>query len=99
LEKGRYPVPLVTLQRSHLVAIGAVTLAGLLVAFRGPWSTEAAASANGITSVPAGLTTAPQVIYVDQFGRPVGVAPATQVHPLVPAVETAYRSEEHTSEL
>jgi len=91
-------VPLVTIQRSHLVAIGAVTLAGLLVAFRGPWSTQAAANPNGIvavpngtTAIPAGLTTnTPQVIYVDQFGRPVNVAPATQVHPLVPAVETVY---------
>jgi hypothetical protein len=92
-------VPLV-LQRNHLIAIGAVAFAGLLFASRGPWSAAAAANPanatgitaapNGITAVPAGLTTAPQVIYVDQFGRPLTVAPATHVQPLVPAVETAY---------
>jgi hypothetical protein len=79
-------VPLVTIQRSHLVAAGAVAIAVLVIAFRGPWSTQAAA--NDVTSVPAALASAPQVIYVDQLGRPIAMALPSAARPLVPAVET-----------
>ena len=94
-------MPVVTLQRSHLVAIGALAIAGLGM-FRGPATQAApngspavapngtAGAPNGITVTPAAIATAPQVVYVDQFGRPLTVAPATQVAPLVPAVEPAY---------
>jgi hypothetical protein len=57
----------VVIQRSHLVAAAALVVAGLLVAFRGPWPAQAAA--NGASGLPQ------QVVYVDQFGRPLTATP------------------------
>jgi hypothetical protein len=57
----------VVVQRSHLVAAGAIAVAGLLVAFRGPWPAQAAAT--GASGLPQ------QVVYVDQFGRPLAATP------------------------
>ena len=71
-------------QRTHLVAAGALAVASFLAGSRGPWSAQAA---------PANISQVPQqVTYVDQFGRPLTIAPATAmgVRPLTSPVEPAY---------
>lgn len=77
-------MPLVTIQRSHLVAAGALAVAGLL-AFRGPWATQAAAT----NANPVALESQ-QVVYVDQYGRPLTIAPVGTLRPLNSTVEPAY---------
>jgi hypothetical protein len=78
-----------TSRASH-VATAAVAILGTLVAVRGPWT----AQASGNPANAANVAQAPQaqdVVYVDQYGRPLQALPAPIAPPRVVAYMTQPR--------